>query len=417
MKTIKTIKNNIYLLGMVLVSFPSFSQNSSLKDIERLVRKNQFETARQELKQYVASWDELSDEQKTYYHLLNSQVSVIEYYNATEIDSFLTISIENLNKVEELEVKNKVSKYSKEAQLIKNDLLAHLVNKAIVESNGNAYTQAAKTFLNAYQLSKRDTVFLYQSAGMALNGKDNAFAVDRYKELIGLNYNGKDKVFVATNVFSNTVESFGKDEKIRDQAIKSGVYSNPQTIEENSKKPSIYKNLASILIHQNNFSQGEFYALKAQELNPKDLDLYMMLFHLYMKTDRLFRFQEFKEKALKEFPNTTQLYYNLGVVYYNLGYYDLAKENFELGLKIDPLDYNINKAIGSLLLENDYKITKELNALTDNRSNRQKRKELTERKKMNYETILNHFEVALEKNSADDNLKKIIQDLKSYIQQ
>lgn len=414
MKMIKKIKNNIFMLGMIVLSFPSFSQEYNLKDIERMIKKDQYEDALLYLSNYKKDYDNLSDEQKTLYHLLLAQSSVTKYYQQIEKDTFRNIAIQSINAVEELEIKNKVSKYSREAQVIKNELLAHLVNKAITETKTNAYSQASRTYQQAYILSKKDTIFLYQSAGLALNGKDEAFAIERYKELIDLRYDGRSKSYVATNKVTGGIDSFGIDEKSRDHAVKSGVYEHPQTIEERSKRADIYKNLATILINQNNFSQGEAYAIKAYELNPKDLDLVITLFNMYMQTNRLFKFQEYKYKALVTFPDNPQLFYNIGVVYFNLGYGALAKENFEKGLSLSPKDYHINKALGSLLLDEDAKITKQLNQLSDTKANKSKRQLLDEQKKKNYQEIIKYFEIAYSQNTNDDGLKKIIQELKSY---
>lgn len=411
---IKKIKNSIFMLGMIILSFPSFSQQYSLRDIQRLVNKNQFDDAIFYLKEYNSIYNILSDEQKTLYHLLLADSSVNKYYQNIEQDSFRNIAIQSINAVEELEVKNKVSKFSRDAQVLKNDLLSYLVNRGITETKTNALVKASRTFQQAYLLNKKDTIYLYQSAGLALNAKDEAFAIDRYKELINLNYNGTTKIFVATNTVTGGVDSFGNDEKSRDQAVKSGVYENPQTIQEKSKRADIYKNLATILINQNNFSQGEAYAIKAYELNPQDLNLVITLFNMYMQTNRLFKFQEYKDKALTTFPDNPQLLYNIGVVYFNLKYTALAKEYFEKGLALSPQDYNINKALGSLLLDEDAKITKQLNNLADNKTNKTKRDNLNEMKKKNYLEILKYFEKAYSENSNDEGLRKIIQELKEY---
>lgn len=403
-------------MGMILVSFPSFSQDLSLKDIDRMVKRNQYEESLLHLKKQKKFYNDFSDEQKSFYHLLLAQSSVNKYYQDILQDTFRNIAIESINKVHELEIKNKVSKYSREAQYLKNDLLAHLVNKAITETNTASYSQAAKTFYQAYQLSKTDTVFLYQSAGLALNAKDLDFALENYKKLVELNYEGKNKIYVATNTVTGSIDSFGNDEKSRDAAVKSGVYENPQTIEEKSKKADIYKNLATILINQSNYSQGEAYIVKAYELNPKDLDLTIALFYMYMDTNRLFKFQEYKDKALQHFPENPQLYYNIGVVYFNLGYPQWAKEYFDQGKKLAPRDYYLNKALGSLLLDEDAKITKQLNSLPDNRANKSKKDQLYEQKKNNYKEILSYFEIASQENPSDDGLKNIIKELKTYIE-
>lgn len=412
---IKKIKNKFFIgLGMIL-SFPSFSQEISLKDIDRMISKNQLENAAAALSQYRENVNELNDDQKTYLYLLHAQFGVSNYYNSYEADQNKLLAIESLNKVEELEVKNKVSRYSKKAQSIKNELLAHFVNKAIAETHQNEYIKASRTYFDAYQLSKKDTLFLYQAAGLALNGKDESFAIEKYKELVQLNYDGRNKIFVATNTITDEIDTFGKDQKSRDQAVKSGVYTNPQTIEEPSKKFDIYKNLGTLLINQSNFSQGESYILKAYELNPKDLDVVVTIFNMYMQTNRLFKFQEYSIKAVNDFPDNAQLFYNIGVVYYNLGYANWAKENFEKGLALQPEDYHLNKAMGSLLLDKDAEITKKINDLSNTSANRSKKAELQESKKAAYKKILSYFHKAKLAKSDDKELNEIIEELESFL--
>src|SRR5690606_20339884 len=117
-----------------------------------------------------------------------------------------------------------------------------------------------------------------------------------------------------------------------------------------------------------------------------------------MQIKRLFKFQEYSIKAVNDFPDNAQLYYNIGVVYYNLGYTNWAKENFEKGLALQPEDYHLNKAMGSLLLDEDAVITKKINDLSNSSANRSKKAELQEIKKATYSKILSYLQVLLYEN-------------------
>lgn len=63
----------------MILSFPSFSQDVSLKDIDRMIARNQWENATIALKHFKENINELNDDQKTYLYLLYAQLGVSNY--------------------------------------------------------------------------------------------------------------------------------------------------------------------------------------------------------------------------------------------------------------------------------------------------------------------------------------------------
>ena len=401
------------MLGMIVLSFPSFSQEFELKEINYLISDKNFIEAKSRISLIDESGLSNNQETKLYYYYLNFILNANAYLENDFNGEYRIDAIKYYNKLDEFQNNNKLLKYSKKSLQLKNKLLYAVINKSIEHELNKDYKQASLNYYNAYLLSKKDTVFLYQSAGNALNAKEDSIAILRYKELISLNYKGNSKNYLATNISTGLIESFGEDVNSRNEKVKRGLYSNPTNEVEGSKKPDIYKKLALIYINKSNYSEGEYYLIKAHELNPDDYQLYINLFYMYMDTNRLFKFIEFKEKALKKFNTNSDLYYNIGVVYYNLDYKETAEEYFLKGLELSPNDYLLNKAIGSILFDKDKVLSDQINSLRDSKK---KRDELLIKKKENYQTIINYFKRAYSANNSDKGLKDMISSLEKYLQ-
>lgn len=400
---------------MMVSSFPSFSQDKELREVERLVKNEKYTEGYTALQNLFPIIEQFSDEQKVWFYYLQSKIHSESAVESDENKNFTTI-VNAFEQIEKLEKNNKVTRFVKTTANAKNRLLSKIVNAAIDDTTNQDWEKASQNYFNAYQLSKTDTLFLYHAANQALKADDKKTAIKHYKDLVKLNYKGKTTLYTAVNRSNGTVVSFGNDQRRRDQQVRNLLYDQPEEIVLESYQPIIYKNLALLLVNQNNYSEGEQYLIKAFELNPNDYDLLISLFYVYMDTNRRFRFEDYMRQGVKKFVENPSLYYNIGAVYFNLGIKDKAKEYFEKTLQLDKNNYHANHALGNLLLEKDKDISTQINNLSNNKADRQKKQQLLNEKAENYKQIIVYFEKAL-LNSKEDTkeLKQLIKDIKELI--
>lgn len=402
---------------MIFMSFPSFSQDRELREIDKLIRNKKYNEGVIALEKLLPEVEQFTDEQKVWFYLLQAKIHSESNVNIDENKNF-EILVSAFEKIEKLEKNNKVTRFVRNTYDAKNRILSKLINAAIDETTNEDWQRASYNYYQAYQLSKTDTLFLYQAANQSLKANDKKTAIGYYKELVKLNFKGKTSIYTAVDTSNGKTVAFGSDQKRRDQQVKNLLYDQPNEIKLDSYQPVIYKNLALLLVNQNNYSEGEQYLIKAFELNPNDYDLLISLFYLYMDTNRRYRFEDYLQQSLKKFPENTSLYYNIGAVYFNLGMKEKAKEYFEKSLEIDSNYSKTNEAMANLLLEKDKEITNVINGLTNNRADRQKKEQLLKEKKDNYKQVLAYLEKSLTKTGKNNQeIQFLIEELKTAIKE
>lgn len=407
------MKNKIFILLGMFLTFPVFSQQSEFREIKRNIQEQRYSEAENRLKKI--NKDALDEDLLARYVFLNLELATAMYFDSITPSRAVDLAVKSIQNLRKIEKEKKIVRYTTDVNRIQNRWTTSLVNEGILNMKKDNFKSAQRKFANAYQINPSDTIYLYMSAGCAMKSKQDSIAIRQYKKLIELDYTGGDTLYIAKNNQTNMIESFGTHKKARDLALKSEKFSNGEEIVEPSKKAKIYKNLAFILVNDNNFSDGEQYLIKAYELNPKDFDVLTMIFRLYMETNRLYRYQKYEQKALKDFPDNPRLYFNMAVVYYNLGYPSMADIHLKKAYELAPENFYVNRTLGSLILENDASITSEIN-LKKSRKDTKKRLELIEQKKELYNEALKYFRVALQQRPEDEGVKSIIKDLTEFIE-
>lgn len=401
-------------LGMIFLSFPIFSQKNELKDIERLVSKKNFSEAQTALDKAGAVFETANDEQKTQYHYLTALTALGLAQADGNNDKEIEVAIQSFNKVKELERKTKSRKYTDKIDPVVNTLLAILVNQAIDLNNSNQEVTASRKFNQAYNLSPKDTTYLYYAAGSALNGKDFDFAENRYKELIRLKYNGATKTYTALNLSTKKVESFGTDKKLRDLLVRQGSHADAKMVEEEGKKPEIYKNLAFILMQKENYSEAEDLLLDAYNLNKKDETILLALMELYLSTNRFDMYEQYAGEALEAHPDRKVILYNLGVVAFQNQEYDKAKNYFTKATKGKNASDNAYVMLANIRLMDDADITNKLNDLS-NKTNSAEYKKLYQQKTDMYTEALQYLTEALKINPENGNANNLAEEIQMFL--
>lgn len=124
---------------------------------------------------------------------------------------------------------------------------------------------------------------------------------------------------------------------------------------------------------------------------PKDLNLILTQADIYFQLNETEKFGELMQLAIQEDPNNPQLYFNLGVINYDQGNKEKAKEYYTKAVEIKP-DYGdayMNLAVA--ILDDEKAIVEEMN---NNLSDFDKYDELQAKQKDVYKRALPYLEKA-----------------------
>ena len=98
---------------------------------------------------------------------------------------------------------------------------------------------------------------------------------------------------------------------------------------------------------QNRYDQAVECEVKAIELDPDNMDLYLRLAAFYQKLKKFEDAQKCYEELLKQKPNNPQIHYLIGISHGNKGDYQKALDSIDqaLGLKADFTEALIVKGV------------------------------------------------------------------------
>lgn len=408
------MKNKFYAFSIALVSLSASAQKAELKEASKLVDKKSFTEARLALQKVEPLLGSATDEQKAEYYFLTGQTA-LSLAATEDREKNVVKAVESFKKVTEIEKASKNNKYSAKAEPITNILLAQVVNEAVADNTKGKFKDASRKFDLGYQLSPKDTVYLFYAASTAISANDYDFAESKYKELVNLNYDGKSVYYTAVEKANGAVQSFGSDKKMRDLLVRQGTHIQPKTVTEPSQRGEILKNLSLILMNKENYSEAEQYITKAYNANPNDNDVLMSLLNLYSQTNRNDKFVEIANAALAKNPNNALLNYNLGIIASNENKDDVAKIYFTKAIELDPKFENAYLGLANLILKKDNEITNAMNNTGTSNAGQQKFKALKQQKIGIYKEALEYLNQAIKINSQNESINSLVEEIENYL--
>ncbi len=408
------MKNKIYAIGIALVSLSAFAQKAELREASKLIDKKNYTEAITALQKVESLLSSATDEQKAEYYFLTGQTA-LELAASQDQEKNVVKAVNAFKKVYEIEKVSKNNKYTAKSEPITNALLSQIINSAVADNGNSKFVDASRKFDLGFQLSPKDTVYLYYAASTAINAGDYDFAESKYKELIDLNYDGSSVYYTAVEKSSGALQSFGEDKKMRDLLVRQGTHQQPKIVNEPSKRAEILKNLSLILMNKENYSEAEAYITKAYKDNPNDNDVLMSLLNLYSQTNRHDKFVEIANAALAKNPNNALLNYNLGIISSNEGKDEEAKAYFTKAIQIDPKLENAYLGLANLVLKQDAEITNEMNNTGISNAGQQKFKALKQKKIGVYKEALDYLLKAKQFNSENESINSLIEEIQNYL--
>ena len=158
-----------------------------------------------------------------------------------------------------------------------------------------------------------------------------------------------------------------------------------------SKTGDIIKNVAYILNSQGKTEEAIKAVEAARALYPNDINLILTQADIYFKLNDMKKYGELIQIAIKIDPNNPQLFFNLGVISFDQGKVDEARNNYEkaIELKEDYGDAYLNLAI--VIMDQERAIVDEMN---QNLSDFDKYDELLEKQRGVHRQALPYLEKA-----------------------
>lgn len=390
------MRKQIVALCLGFMTIGLHAQKDELKNAEKAIKGGDFKGALTIIESLDSMEETMEEKYKAQYYFLKGQA-----YGTRDVKK----AAEAYNKLTAYEKQIGKQKYSKEAEPKLNELLSFVSKKAIDQYNsGNDYKGASENFYLTYQLSPKDTSFLYNAAISSSLAKDYTTSLEYYKKLQELGYTGIETVYYAVNKATGTKDNLGTKQN-RDTMVKLGQYSDPTTEVTKSKRADIIKNIAYIYVNEGKTDEAMVALQEARKSDPKDINLLLNEAQLYIKLEKMDKFAKLMEEAIQLDPNNPTLFFNLGVVNQNekkieeaIGYYKRAIE-----LKPDYGDAYMNTAVA--ILSGEEAIVNEMN---NNLSNNKKYTELEKKQKELYKRALPYIEKADEIERTEDTVRSLM---------
>jgi hypothetical protein len=307
----------IVLSVTLLFSIVTFAQKEELKTLKKVYAKEKpfqkdvdaFKTALQTLEVSAST-----EEDKVYKNFYKGMLPLVELASlgekATPADQLKMFTPANLDNLvvaitETLEFEKKSGKkvYTDDINETMTWLKPMLSQFAFQFNSNNQFKESSNLFYKIYQLDKSDGVFLENAANLAIQAKDYTLAEKLYEELKNSDYLNKGVLYFAKNKATGQEEMM-PDKATRMKMISLGTHEKPREEKMSDKKPEVFKTVALLAAQNGNVEKAIAAFNDARNLTPNDENLK-------------------QEEAL---------------LYYNIGYLELADDE----KIVDEINKNLN---------------------------------------------------------------------------
>ena len=353
------MKKLILILITISITHFSFSQKKELKTAEKLIKSNNYTEAINILESLNDLIDSADDKTKAKFYYLSG---LANYQNGESSFENKLSSIENFNNAKEIEEEGSKI-YSTKIDDILTNLFNSFVNDSRSALENKDYELSYKSLEAAYNVSKRDTLYLYNAALVATEAKSYDVALNFYEELIDLGYTGISINYYATEKESGKEQVF-QDMKSRDFSVDVlTTHISPRDEMAKSVEIDILRSIAAIYRTKEDFNNSLKFLEKAKSIDPLDINLILLESNIRWEMGEVDMYQSLITKALEIEPNNVDLIFNLGVVNADKGDYEKAVDYYNKAIAMDPLYTKAYLNAAALTLEKEGAIIEEMNSL------------------------------------------------------
>jgi tetratricopeptide (TPR) repeat protein len=353
------MKKLILILITISITHFSFSQKKELKTVEKLIKSNNYTEAINILESLNDLIDSADDKTKAKFYYLSG---LADYQNGESSFENKLSSIENFNNAKEIEEEGSKI-YSTKIDDILTNLFNSFVNDSRSALENKDYELSYKSLEAAYNVSKRDTLYLYNAALVATEAKSYDVALNFYERLIDLGYTGISINYYATEKESGKEQVF-QDMKSRDFSVNVlTTHISPRDEMAKSVEIDILRSIAAIYRTKEDFDNSLKFLEKAKSIDPLDINLILLESNIRWEMGEVDMYQSLITKALEIEPNNVDLIFNLGVVNADKGDHEKAVDYYNKAIAMDPTYTKAYLNAAALTLEKEGAIIKEMNSL------------------------------------------------------
>ena len=353
------MKKLILILITISITHFSFSQKKELKTVEKLIKSNNYTEAINILESLNDLIDSADDKTKAKFYYLSG---LANYQNGESSFENKLSSIENFNNAKEIEEEGSKI-YSTKIDDILTNLFNSFVNDSRSALENKDYELSYKSLEAAYNVSKRDTLYLYNAALVATEAKSYDVALNFYEELIDLGYTGISINYYATEKESGKEQVF-QDMKSRDFSVDVlNTHISPRDEMAESVEIDILRSIAAIYRTKEDFDNSLKFLERAKSIDSLDINLILLESNIRWEMGEVDMYQSLITKALEIEPNNVDLIFNLGVVNADKGDHEMAIDYYNKAIAMDPTYTKAYLNAAALTLEKEGALIEEMNSL------------------------------------------------------
>ena len=353
------MKKLILIVLTISTTHFSFSQKKELKSADKLIKSNNYTEAINILESLNDIIDSADDKTKAKFYYLNG---LANYQNGESSFENKLSSIENFNNAKDIEEEGSKI-YSTKIDDILTNLFNSFVNDSRSALENKDYELSYKSLEAAYNVSKRDTLYLYNAALVATEAKSYDVALNFYEKLIDLGYTGISINYFATEKESGKEQVF-QDMKSRDFSVDVlTTHISPRDEMAKSVEIDILRSIAAIYRTKEDFDNSLKFLEKSKSIDPLDINLILLESNIRWEMGEVDMYQSLITKALEIEPNNVDLIFNLGVVNADKGDHEKAVDYYNKAISMDPSYTKAYLNAAALTLEKEGAIIEEMNSL------------------------------------------------------
>ena len=387
------------------------TQKKELKTIDKQIKAGEYENALKTINSIKSLVDSSDDKIKARYYYLKGMA---RYQNGNGSFENKLLSIDDFNEVKEIELSG-AKIYTTKVDDIFTELFNSFVNDSRSALDNKNYEKSYKNLEAAYNVSKKDTLYLYNAALVATEAKDYKVALDFYEELINLKYSGISMNYYAVEKESGKEQVF-QDEKSRNFSVDViGTHEAPRDEMAESVEIDILRSMAAIYKTQEEYDKSIIYLDLAKKIDENDINLILLESNVRWEMGEVDEYQKLISKALEIEPDNVDLVFNLGVVNADKGNFDDAIGYYNKAIEIDP---NYTKAYlnaAALILEKEGPMIEEMNSLGMSTADYNRYDELKIERENLYKSAIPYLEEVYNLENDNLNAARTLKNIQSLI--
>ncbi|MGW9685945.1 tetratricopeptide repeat protein [Flagellimonas sp. 2504JD1-5] len=370
------MKTKVLMLLAIGISTIGFSQKAEIKAAEKALKGGDAASAKASVDSAASLIDAADAKTQAQYYAIKGNVyaDLAKKGDATAFQP----AIDAFKKVIAVEETSGKAKYTTVATQSLAQMTSDLINAAVEDNNNKKFDEAADKLYLGYQLSPKDTLYLYYAASSAVNGQNYEKALTYYNELKDIGYDGSDVTYTAVNVETGEVDTM--DKNTRDLYVKAGTHKDPKEETSPSKTAEIVKNIALIYQQLGDNDKALAAYADARTVDPNDVNLVLGEANLHYAMGDKDKFKVLMSEASAMEPDNADLLYNIGVINMEQGNLEDAREAYRKTLAVDPGYINALLNLSTTYVNEGNGLIDEMNTLGSSRADIARYDELKKQK-------------------------------------